>query len=388
MRPGGDVMKPTRITRRHTLAMSLAILGMGASVNGIVDSPRLAAQTPEITTIQKGIFRLPPVDSDVKEVVVTAMAMDPRGELLAVAGDDHVIRILNSKTMQIMHVLGNPADIKDGKPGHFDWIRTLDFDDNGSTLSSAGNDGQLILWDRRSDFEVLQEIKSAPALACVCFSPTGKQMAAVGFDSRVFLIGATSHNQPSLKCDCIDLRCCVYRSDSKTLAVAGRNGQLHLFDPVSGDLQHEERLHKARVRDMKFLPNSNVLVSVSEDGEVVQYDTVGHTILSRRKITSGRLFTVAVIDANTIAAAGSDDGIHIVRFSNKNGDLQITRTLVGHVGSISTLIKSNGALISGGYDATIRRWDLPSLQVQQDKVALKDDSVSVPAGDSSAATSR
>jgi WD40 repeat protein len=214
----------------------------------------------------------------------------------------------------------------------------------------------------------MQEIKSAPALACVRFAPTAKQIAAVGFDPRVFLIGGTQHSMPRLECDCADLRCCVYQDDEATLAVAGRDGHVHLFDPRTGKTTSKQMLHDGRIRDMVFMPDSSILVSVAEDGEVVRFDAATDQILSRHKITSGRLFTLAIIDSQTIAAAGSDDEIYVVAVSRDPEPLQVIGTLQGHVGSVATLVVSNGVLVSGGFDATIRKWKLPDFQ---DRIAKK-----------------
>lgn len=376
----GDVMKSTRTTRRQSIAIGLAAIGLGVSHATGIDwrssgKSTLFAQSPEgisaINSSNSQVYQLPPVDSSVRQVVVTAMAADPRGELLAVAGDDHIIRILNSHTMQIVHVLGDGAGSGDRQPGHFDWIRTLAFDATGSRLCSAGNDGQLLLWDRRRDFALMQEIDSAPALACVRFSPSGKQIAAVGFDSQVFLIGSATSQMPKLNCDCIDLRCCRYRDDGLTLAVGGRSGAIHLFNPMTGELQHQQVIQEARIRDFTFLPNSNVLVSVSEDGTVVRYDSERRQMLAKRKITSGRLFTVVALNSHTIAAAGSDDHIYLVSLEDEDFGLTVASTLSGHVGSIATLVLVNGTLLSGGFDATIRRWPLSDLPPNENKIALK-----------------
>lgn len=332
-----------------------------------------AAETLAVSSAASRVYQLTPVDPHVKQVVVTAMAVDPAGEFLAASGDDHVIRILSAATLKTVRTLGKGSRSNDAsRPGHFDWIRTLTFDDRGTRLASAGNDGQLILWDRRNDFQVMQKIDSAPALACLRFSPSGKQIAAVGFDPRIFLIGGASSTTSSLQCDCIDLRCCEYSGDGKMIAVAGRDGRLHLFDPANGALIHEQAIHQGRVRDMAFVAESAVLVSVAEDGEVVRYDVESRQILSRRKITSGRLFTVAIINSRTIAAAGSDDEIYLVSVDDDDRGLSMAGTLRGHVGSVAELVVSGDYLISGGFDATIRRWELPSLQSAPSKIALKE----------------
>ncbi|TWU03881.1 WD domain, G-beta repeat [Neorhodopirellula pilleata] len=358
--------------------------GVGANSVGRHDSGNtLLAQSPHgitpMNSANSQVYQLPPVDSSVRQVVVTAMAVDPRGEFLAVAGDDHIIRILNAQTMQIAHVLGdgvNRSDSGEQRPGHFDWIRTLAFDASGSRLCSAGNDGLLLIWDRRRDFGLMQKIDSAPALACVRFSPSGKQIAAVGFDSQVFLIGSASSQMPKLTCDCVDLRCCRYRDDGSTLAVGGRSGAVHFFNPTTGELQHEQGIHESRIRDFTFMPNSNVLVSVAEDGTVVRYDSEQRQMLAKRRITSGRLFAVVAIDSQTFAAAGSDDEIHLVKLVDEDFGMNVVSTFSGHVGSVATLAMVNGTLVSGGFDATIRRWSLPELSSGPNKIALKKTGVS------------
>ena len=77
---------------------------------------------------------------------------------------------------------------------------------------------------------------------------------------------------------------------------------------------------------------------------------------------------MAIINSQTIAAAGSDDEIYLVSLENSAEPLRVIATLEGHVGSIATLVLSNDTLISGGFDATIRRWTLPQIQ---DRVALQ-----------------
>lgn len=359
-------MKHNQFTRRHALAAAIT-----AATTGVLPFPGPDLLCCDVFAAEFGdsiAYRLSPVDMNVRRVVVTAMAVDPRGEFIAAAGDDHIIRILDCKSMEVVHLLGDGGRGDGKKPGHFDWIRTLAFDAAGKRLASAGNDGQLLLWDRRRDFSLMQKIDSAPALACVTFAPKAQQIAAVGFDPRVFLIGGTKSSMPRLECDCADLRCCVYQDNEAAIAVAGRDGCLHLFNPTTGELIAEKSLHEGRIRNMAFMPNSTILISVAEDGEVSSFNTASGQVIAKRKITTGRLFTMAVINSQIIAAAGSDDEIYLVSIEGDPEPMRVVATLKGHVGSIATLVVSNGHLISGGFDATIRRWSIP---VDQDRVAIK-----------------
>ncbi|MFK8111772.1 MAG: WD40 repeat domain-containing protein [Rubripirellula sp.] len=294
-------------------------------------------------------------------VVVTAIAADPRGDLVVAAGNDHLIRVLKASNLSTVQTL----------EGHRDLIRTLAFDPDGSRLVSAGNDGQLILWDRDNSFEVRQKMQGTPALACVRFSPKLTEMAAVGFDNEVFVIGRRDQQVPTFECDCRDLRAVAYRDDNRILAVGGRSGDLHLFDTQSGRMLSDHALHRGRIHDAIFHDQSNNVISVSEDGSVSVFDTQQLRLKHRIDVTTGKLFSVAVINSRMVAVAGSDNDIRIVN----TDDGRVVRTLEGHTGSVPTLKASSGFLFSGSYDATLRRWAMGDIDSSQERIAEKDPSI-------------
>ena len=296
----------------------------------------------------------PPSGTD-KHPVVTAIATNPRGDLLAAAGDDHRIRIIEVATLRTIQTLD----------GHRDIIRTLSFDPLGTSLVSAGNDGQVIVWDCENAFKILQKMSGTPALACVRFAPDGSEIAAVGFDRTVFIIGRPSANTPKFACDCNDLRGVAYRDDMKLLATGGRDGKLHLFDPVNGERIAEPQIHKGRIRDIRFHRDANTVVTAGDDGYMVVFDTDTRKVRTRLKASTGSLFAVAVIDSQLVAVAGSDNTIRIVN----TDDGKIRATLDGHVGSVSTLATAPGMLFSGGFDATLRRWNVDTLSGSKQRIA-------------------
>lgn len=292
-----------------------------------------------------------------KPAVITAIAADPRGELVAAAGDDHAIRILRTSNMTTVRTL----------QGHRDVIRSLSFDPDGDKLVSAGNDGQLIVWDRNESFRVLQRMAGTPALARVRFSSDGREMAAVGFDSEVFLIGRPDRRRPNFDCDCNDLRAVAYRDDDRVLAVAGRSGDLHLFD-LHSDSVSDHALHRGRIHDIVFHRQANIAVCVAEDGDLTVFDTEQRRLKHRVAVTTGKLFSVAVLNSQLVAVAGSDNVIRVVN----TDDGTVVRQLQGHTGSVSTLAASGGLLFSGSYDATVRRWSIGDIDAQGQRIAEGD----------------
>ncbi len=328
-------------SRRHVLAM-LAVAPLVARPLASLAQTPIMRVTSSLNWTSGRTVRLDPVDGSVERVIVTAMCADPRGELLAVAGDDHVIRILEVASMALREELREHRDI----------IRTLAFDREGNKLISAGNDGQLIVWQRGETFEPRQSMQDTPAIACARFSPNGWVIAAVGFASDIYIIGKDGADLPHLSCGCSDLRAVAFRDDGELLAVGGRSGELHLFDMRTGELAKHVAIHEGRIRDMVFGHGSNHLVSVGEDASVIVYDTLGMVEKHRVELPGGRCFSVAVIDSQHVAVAGSDNVIRIVN----TDEGRIVSSLTGHDGSVSSLVASGGVLFSGGFDATIRRW--------------------------------
>ncbi len=308
-----------------------------------------------VTPVKSRTIRLRPVTAELPRAVVTAIASDPRGKYVAVAGDDHAIRILDPDTMRVVKTLTS----------HRDLIRTLAFDPEGNRLVSAGNDGQLIVWNRDRDFKISQRMQGTPALACVRFAPDGNELAAVGFDNKVFIVAKASSSNPSFQCDCKDLRAVAYRDDNRLLAVAGRSGDLHLFDPATGKLVFEKNIHRARIHDVEFHRDSDIVVSVAEDGMMVVFDTRRGEVMKRIRVSTGKLFAVSILDSTHVAVAGSDNVVRVVDTSEG----AVVRRLEGHNGSIPTLAFHSGRLFSGGYDATFRRWSVDKITKSEERIA-------------------
>ncbi len=338
-----------------TASVSLAQPPLGALPTGGASQLAASATLP----VQSRVYRLEG-DAD-RAVVVTAIAADPRGELLAASGDDHRIRILSTSNFTIVATLA----------GHRDVIRTLAFDSTGNKLVSAGNDGQLIVWDRNEKFAVLQKMAGTPALARVRFAPDGNEMAAVGFNNEIYLIGRRDRPRAVLTCHCNDLRAIAYREDNGVIAVAGRSGDLHLFDSTTGELASEHQLHDGRIHDIVFHRQSNLVICVGEDGEATVFDTGTKRLRHRIDVTSGKLFAAVVLNSQLVAVAGSDNVIRIIN----TDEGRIIRTLEGHRGSISTLAASDDVLLSGSYDATLRRWSIADIGPGENRIAEVDPNV-------------
>ncbi|MEZ6092049.1 MAG: WD40 repeat domain-containing protein [Pirellulaceae bacterium] len=283
--------------------------------------------------------------------VVTALAINASGDLLAAAGDDHAVRLLWGEDFSQQRVIGQ----------HSDWVRSLDFAPDGNTLLSAGNDGRIQIWRKSDNWKEPRDIGGGPALACVRFNHNGSRIAAVGFDPEVFLLQNGPAPALKLTCECRDLRTALFTESGEVLAVGGRSGELHFFDPATGQSLGEVALHVGRLRDTTLVRGSNLIVSVGEDGRCAIVDAKLRTKLREVMIPGCKLLSVAAIDSGHVAVGGSDNLIRVIDVTTG----EITKKLTGHHGSVAVLKANSEHLISGSYDTSIRFWRLSQIQQRE-----------------------
>jgi WD40 repeat protein len=176
--------------------------------------------------------------------------------------------------------------------------------------------------------------------------------------------------RPELTCDCKDLRAVAFRDDGRVLAVGGRTGTIHLFDPRDAQPLGNYPVHRGRIHGIIFQHDSNLAITVGEDGYASVLDSMNGTVTQRIAVTTGKLFAVAPVDSQRVAVAGSDNSIRIVNIDSGT----VENRLEGHQGSISSLASSAGQLFSGGYDATLKRWSIGELSQSQQRIAEVDPS--------------
>ena len=346
-----------RTTRAMLLGLLLAAAPLGMTPLGIApvgqaladDQTSSARQPTSAPAVIPGgqhniAVQLKPTGENHNYPVITAMAIDPRGELLAASGDDHVIRILRRSDLVLVSELR----------GHGDWVQSIDFSPDGSLLVSVANDGQLMTWARDDGWKREVSMRDLPALRSVRFSPTGEMVATVGFSQRLFLMGIGNDKRPTLTCGCRDLRTLDYRGDGLVIAAAGRSGDIFLFNAVTGSTIADVKLHRRRIHEVKFIGTSSKLITASEDGHAIIYDTEKREVLHDLHIPSCQLMSVCVLGEKHLALGGSDNTIRV--YNIESGTL--VEQLQGHTGTVASLKFIDNVLYSGSFDTTVRRWNL------------------------------
>lgn len=285
--------------------------------------------------------------------VVSSVALDPTGQLMATAGDDHVVRILNVRTGQTLRRL----------VAHADWVQSVAFSPDGRILATAGKDRRILLWSTNADQPYRQLADDVRGISTLAFSPDGRFLAAAGFEPRIWLYeGTTGQLVRMLDAPGADIRTAVFSPDGRQLAAAGREGRIRIWQVANGsELGDLDAGDRRRIHALAFSADGRQLAAGGEASSIRLWDTQHRTfdILPSRP---GKVMSLAFCGPETLAAGGSDDIIRIWNLATHSEQYQ----LVGHTGTVSALTwdAQTALLLSGSFDTTVRTWQMNHKDVE------------------------
>jgi WD40 repeat protein len=329
----------TTRTRWFTVAVVGACVAVGAT-------SRVNAATLLAVSMRRAIQS--PVDGPRQyRAVVTALDIQPHGNLVAAAGDDHVIRIWNMDDGALVHRL----------IGHSDWVRAIAFAPDGGTLVSAGNDRRVLLWDVATGSLKAQLAERGHAIGTVAFSHSGRWLVTAGFEDKLCVLDlAQGSAEREIACGWTDMRAIAISDDDRYVAVGGRDGTIRIRDLAELQLVRENKAHAQRIRAIEFAQEGTQVISGGEDRRVHvwnwQTDDQSFTLPEQ----PAKILALVNCGQQIVATAGSDNIIRLWDLSARRELGQLT----GHAGSVSALAYQDGILVSGGFDTFLRIWQVPS----------------------------
>ncbi len=308
----------------------------------VVSSGGLRCAFAESAQWSSEVVQLMPADPTAKRPVVVSLALDFSGRRLAIAGDDHAIRIWDLGERRVLQRL----------VGHTGWVRSLAYSGDGSQLASAGGDGRILIWSESASQPLRELMRGDEALSAIAFRPGTSQLASVGFHEPLRFFDTTTGAQlTELDCPCIDMRAIAFTPDGGLMAGGGRNGKIRIWDPETGETQSTHAAHRQRIRAVAFSPDGNWLASCGEDRRVRIASLDGNSEFTLPP-AAAKVMAVEFLGAQRLAVGGSDNLIRIWDLESR----QEVDRLTGHTGSVMALAFRGGTLVSAGFDATVRVW--------------------------------
>ncbi len=197
--------------------------------------------------------------------------------------------------------------IKRSFDAHADGVYALQFSPDGKTLASGGKDGIVDFWDAASGALRNTISNSAGPVYGINFAPDSQSLATTGwqptFANADLQILNSKTGRPLRQFEEPgQVVCLAYSPDGATLATAGTDQFISLWDVASGRLRTKFAGHTGVVWSLAWSPDGLRLATAGWDGTVRLWD------VTRRQgvetIATAANFSVAFSPDNQVLAAG------------------------------------------------------------------------------------
>jgi len=153
-------------------------------------------------------------------------------------------------------------------------VRALAFNPKGDVLATAGRDGVIRLWDTTGGRLTKALIGHEKEITCVAWSPDGKLLASGSKDVTIRVWNVQSGMSVHVLADRTEEVCWVaWSPDGKTIVSTGREEGLHFWDAQLGEMTRKlEGSVTGNHYRVAFSPDGKTLASAGNDRAVRLWD--------------------------------------------------------------------------------------------------------------------
>jgi WD40 repeat protein len=190
---------------------------------------------------------------------VLGAAFAPGSEVLAIACDDHTVKLWDLSTGQVRAVLG----------GHTRRVWSVAFAPDGKTIASAAGDwhraeepGEVIVWDATKGKRLRSLTGHTGLVFAVAFSGDSRSLASASWDGTARLWDpATGEEKFVLDGHTAPVRSVVFAPDGTTLATGSFDGSVRLWSAATGEERGSLRSEPCTINCVAFSPDGKTLAA-------------------------------------------------------------------------------------------------------------------------------
>lgn len=267
--------------------------------------------------------------------------------VLSSSSQDYVIRQWNV-------LIGLQVSILKGHKG-YTYSLAINFKSN--LLASASDDNTVCLWDLKNNALIKVLTGHTKCVVSVAFSIDGETLASGGWDNTVHLWSMkTKELQKIYTGHSLPVQCIAFNKE-KDIATAGGNEIVRLWNSESFEIKRNTTGHTAGVRSVAISPNGRFIASGSIDKTIKLWNAQRGILILNISGHTGEVRCVIINKTREIFSASNDKTI---KYWDNKGNLR--HTFHGHSREIISLALSadESLMASGGWENTIRLWDIKS----------------------------
>src|SRR5579883_562236 len=346
--------------------------------------------------------RIPTVSPDVEQVVLTALAKDPKdrfGSMQAFArafeqaslSDQHahlaptiIVKppepvvlasplVTPSNTpsspqlppMQLARVSNEVGAILHIYRGHTGRVNTVAWAPDGERIASGSDDKTVQIWDAVTGEKISICTGHAKQVNAVAWSPDGSRVVSGSSDAKAQVWDPAAGNKIITYYHAGGVNTVKWSPNKQFIASAGESQEVQIWDSIQGFRVLSFRGRSHTVTDLSWSPNGVFLASAGNDSEIQIWNTsFGQKVLSYTNHSNWVNALCYSPDGTGLASASDDRSVQVTLLAPGRNLFSLQEpksifTLRGHSGKVFAVAWSPDGkyIVSGSLDGTVKIWD-------------------------------